>query len=337
MANGLQVDFLLSGVMGTNNKPLAYGKVYTYSAGTSDEASVYTDATMTTAAANPIILDERGSANVYAAGFFKFVIKDKNDVTIETYDNLYYVVPSSEATTVTSISSTYTTTSTAELIKVNTAGGSITLNLASAVGNGGLKFIIIKTSASNTLTVDPFASETINGNATYSMTANNETLEIISDNANWIIVNTPAGSTVTISSVDSLSNKTLVAPVISGTVTGTYTLGGTPTITIASAVTVSSYEDSWALYGSDTVKYYKDPFGIVHIEGSVSDAGTSNGEVFTLNEGYRPDRTMYFGPRGTTSGATVVTVAISSAGVVQSTTDTTAQVVHFHGISFKAA
>lgn len=284
-ANALQVDFLVSGIFGTNNKPLASGKVYTYAAGTSTASALYSAADKTANTANPIVLDSRGAATAYADGYYKFVIKDKNDVTVATYDNMYYVVPTTQATTVTSISADYTTSSNAELIQVNTAGGSITLNLVSAVGNGGLKFIIMKTNAANTLTVDPYDAQTINGNATYAMTANNETLAIVSNNVNWIIENTPAAGAITASSTDSLSNKslidsstyvidnsdntkkfqfqasgiatgtvrtftvpnydgtlattagtetftnkTLTAPVLSGTVTGTYTLGGTPSL-----------------------------------------------------------------------------------------------------------
>jgi hypothetical protein len=286
-ANALQVDFLVSGILGTDNKPLASGKVYTYSAGSTSTINLYSSADKTGYTANPIILNNRGAATAYADGYYKFVIKDKNDVTIATYDNMYYVVPSTSAVSVTNISATYTTSSNTELIKANTAGGSITINLVSAVGNGGLKFIIIKTSASNTLTIDPYSSQTINGAATYDLTLVNETLEIISDNANWVIVNNPTssssgitasststltnkslvdsstyiidnvdntkkfqfqvsgntasstrtyavpnydGTLATLAGTETLTNKTITAPVLSGTTTGTYIIGGTPTV-----------------------------------------------------------------------------------------------------------
>ena len=213
-ANALQVDFLVSGILGTNNKPLASGKVYTYLAGTSNLAALYSAGDKTGNATNPIILNSRGAATAYADGNYKFVIKDKNDVTIATYDNMYYVVPATMATTITNVDSTgspYSTTSAPQLIKVSTAGGGVTLNLVTAVGNAGLKFIIIKTNAGgSTVTVDPAGSETIKGNATYTMTGTNETIEIISDNANWVLVNTATSGTVTTNTTDILSNKSLV-------------------------------------------------------------------------------------------------------------------------------
>jgi hypothetical protein len=57
------------------------------------------------------------------------------------------------------------------------------------------------------------------------------TLIVCSDDAGNSETDITLGSTVvTESSTDTLTNKTLTAPVLSGTATGTYTLGGTPTI-----------------------------------------------------------------------------------------------------------
>lgn len=297
-ANALQVDFLVSGIFGTNNKPLASGKVYTYYAGTTSAAALYSAADKSANTANPIVLNTRGAATAYADGYYKFVIKDKNDVTVATYDNMYYVVPSTQATTAREITATGSTASTPELLLVNTASGAVTLNLVSAGSAAGLKFIIIKTNAGgSTLTVDPSGAETINGSATKDITGTYETLVIISDNTNWVIENSPSGSAITASTTDTFTNKsltdsstywidnadgtkkfqfqvsgittgtvrtftvpnfdgtmatlagtetftnkTITAPVLSGTVTGTYTLGGTPTITaptVATSLTMS--------------------------------------------------------------------------------------------------
>lgn len=74
------------------NVPLASGKVYTYAAGTSDLIASYptvTDATNhTNANANPIILDSNGSANIVLAAATKMVVKDSNDNTYYTFDNI---------------------------------------------------------------------------------------------------------------------------------------------------------------------------------------------------------------------------------------------------------
>jgi len=73
-----------------NGDPLVAGKVYTYAGGTTTPIATYTDQTGATANANPIILDSRGMANIWLQPTvaYKFVIKDENDVTQYTTDNI---------------------------------------------------------------------------------------------------------------------------------------------------------------------------------------------------------------------------------------------------------
>lgn len=72
-----------------NGNLLVGGKLYTYSAGTTTAKPTYADAALTSANSNPVILDARGEAIIYlAAGGYKFVLKDANDVTIWTVDNI---------------------------------------------------------------------------------------------------------------------------------------------------------------------------------------------------------------------------------------------------------
>lgn len=71
-----------------NGDPLAGGKLYTYSAGTTTALATYTDSTGTVANANPVILDSRGEASVwFLFRDYKLVLKDSNDNTIWTQDN----------------------------------------------------------------------------------------------------------------------------------------------------------------------------------------------------------------------------------------------------------
>lgn len=84
------VEFLLSGFTNSSGQPLASGKVYTYSAGTSTPKATYTDVTGLSSEANPIILDSNGRKQVFADGSYKFVIKDSADNTLYTFDNLFY-------------------------------------------------------------------------------------------------------------------------------------------------------------------------------------------------------------------------------------------------------
>lgn len=77
-----------------NGVPLAGGKLYSYTAGTTTPATTYTSSNGSTAHSNPIVLDAAG--RVSAGGEiwltdglqYKFVLKDSNDVTLATYDNI---------------------------------------------------------------------------------------------------------------------------------------------------------------------------------------------------------------------------------------------------------
>lgn len=75
----------------SNGNPLASGKLYTYAAGTSTNRATYTDSTLGTSNANPVILDARGEADIWldaALGKYKMVLKDSSDTTLWTVDNL---------------------------------------------------------------------------------------------------------------------------------------------------------------------------------------------------------------------------------------------------------
>jgi hypothetical protein len=48
------------------------------------------------------------------------------------------------------------------------------------------------------------------------------------------------------------------------------------------------FMNGWDNYGGyDTVGYFKDPFGVVHLKGSTA-GGTLSATMFTLKPGYRP-------------------------------------------------
>ena len=69
--------------------PLVGGKLYTYEAGTTTPLATYTDRTGGTPNANPVILDARGEADVWlASDLYKFVLKDADDGTVWTVDNV---------------------------------------------------------------------------------------------------------------------------------------------------------------------------------------------------------------------------------------------------------
>ena len=216
MANALQVEMLAAGVVDASGAPLPGGKVYTYAAGGTTDKAVYTDSGMTTPATNPVILNAAGIAEVYAYGNYDFHIYDSADVLVRTLENQYYMIPVSSIATVSTVTAATNLTAVEQLVKVNTAGGNITVYMPTAVGNEGLRIAVLKTSASNTATIDAdtLYSQTINGAATQTITANNGIIEMLSDNANWVIVNSNAAGAVTLTGTQTLDNKTLTAPVI---------------------------------------------------------------------------------------------------------------------------
>lgn len=82
----------------STGKPLNGGLLYTYTAGTTTPHATYTDQSGATANANPVVLDSTGTANVWLDGtLYKFVLKDSNNVTQWTVDNIAGVVNISPA------------------------------------------------------------------------------------------------------------------------------------------------------------------------------------------------------------------------------------------------
>ena len=79
-----------------NGAPLNAGKIYTYQAGSSTPLATYTSSSGLTANANPIILGTSGRPPndiwLLEGYFYKFILKDSSDVTIQTYDNLYGII-----------------------------------------------------------------------------------------------------------------------------------------------------------------------------------------------------------------------------------------------------
>lgn len=68
--------------------PLTGGLLYTYIPGTTTDKATYSDAALTTANANPVVLDSRGEAIVYQSGPTKFVLKTAAGATIWTMDQI---------------------------------------------------------------------------------------------------------------------------------------------------------------------------------------------------------------------------------------------------------
>jgi microcystin-dependent protein len=146
--------------------PLAGGKLYTYEAGTSTPKATYTTKAAGTANANPVVLDGDGYADVWLdTGGYKFVLKDANDVTLWTTDNIDGGSATGFASQVVTKSSSFSlTTNEQNFVVVCTSSLTISL-LSVATAGDGFVAVVINTSAEN-VTIDPDGSETINGAST---------------------------------------------------------------------------------------------------------------------------------------------------------------------------
>lgn len=88
-----QIDFLLAGYRHpTTDVELAGGKVKTFLDGTSTLSALWTDKDKGAAAANPVVLDSAGKAEVFGDNIYKFEIYDSDDVLIETLNGLEYSI-----------------------------------------------------------------------------------------------------------------------------------------------------------------------------------------------------------------------------------------------------
>lgn len=106
----------------TNGDPVSGAKAYFYEAGTTTPLDTYSDSALSTPNANPVIADSAGRfGDIFVAtDDYKLVLKDADDVTIKTIDDISITDPSNP--TLTNI--VYTATS------PTSSGNALTLNLA---------------------------------------------------------------------------------------------------------------------------------------------------------------------------------------------------------------
>lgn len=72
-----------------NGNPLSGGKVYFYSAGTTSLLDTYNSSALTSANANPVVLDSGGRATIYlSANAYKVILKTSADALIWEQDNV---------------------------------------------------------------------------------------------------------------------------------------------------------------------------------------------------------------------------------------------------------
>lgn len=97
MANGTVMPSPVFTGWDNNGDPLSGGLLYTYEAGTTTPLATYSEVTLTTPNANPVVLDSAGRAVVYlSATSYKFLLKNAAGSTIWTQDNVS-AVPTTSA------------------------------------------------------------------------------------------------------------------------------------------------------------------------------------------------------------------------------------------------
>ena len=89
---------------------------------------------------------------------------------------------------VTEVSTTHTASDTPERINADASGGAFTISLPTAVGREGYLYTVKKTdSSANAITIDPYLSETIDGDSSFDVEFEDEVVCFYSDNADWWI------------------------------------------------------------------------------------------------------------------------------------------------------
>lgn len=83
----------------SNGNLLVGGKLYSYAATTTTPKATYTDASLATPNANPVVLDSSGAASVWIDNSgYKFILKDSVGNTLWSNDQVYLVSPGSIGT-----------------------------------------------------------------------------------------------------------------------------------------------------------------------------------------------------------------------------------------------
>ena len=197
----------LSGRQITNASgvPQSGAKLYHYRANTTTALTVWQDADASVQHAQPVECDAGGFVPlIYVDETFdwKVLVATAGDVTLHTYDDLPAAVadesavgfapPLLEWTQVTSSASpvALTAADVGKAYEADTTGGSIEFDLPDAAAAGsGKGFVFKKTSASNTMTLDPNGSQTIDdGSASLAISAKDTVVGIFSNGAEWYVV-----------------------------------------------------------------------------------------------------------------------------------------------------
>ncbi len=187
----LQIDVLMSPVHDYRDNSIASGyTVSFYSAGTSTAKNVWTEKEKT----NPYTsrtLGSNGTVQVYGDGVYKIVIADTDGTTVYEWDNVKIQSPN---IAVLEKAATYTATVDDDYILVNTTAGNVTINLYTAASF--THPICIKNIGTNSVVIDPYSTQLIEGASTYTINTQDAAVWLFSNLSAWYVANDVSQSSV---------------------------------------------------------------------------------------------------------------------------------------------
>jgi hypothetical protein len=208
-----QFDFLLAGVNDPDipGAPLALGTVKFFEVGTSTAKDVWTESAKTNDYTE-YTLDANGVAELYGDGSYKIELYDSGGSLEYTFDEVKCTASTYNRRVVST--SPITVTPDDDIIFINTGSGNITLNLQD-IALFSKPVTLKKISASNTATYDAYSTQTIDGDLTGTLTANNDTVTLVpdTDSGQWRKTNHLAtglvGLTATVAELNQLDGNVL--------------------------------------------------------------------------------------------------------------------------------
>ena len=195
----IQIEFLLSGLIHpTTYTPLTEGTVYFYAAGTTTAKNVWTEKEKTNAFTS-YELATGGIKQLYGDGIYKIIVKDSSGTTVYTWDNIKIRAHNYSVVTKTA---NYTATADDDVILVNNTSGHVTISFPTAA-DLEYPITVIHITGSNNVVLDPYSTQTIDGDSTYTFSSTNSAVIVVSDGSNLrkggnVALGLVSGATITL-------------------------------------------------------------------------------------------------------------------------------------------
>ena len=199
-----QVECLLAGVY-YNGAPIVTGYARFYEPGTTTLKSVYPDALKSGSAFSELELETDGTGVAYADGAVDVKVyegdPDDGGTLRKTFSNVKCESVAGDNVTKTA---NYTADPDDWIVFCNTSSSGFTISFTT-VANYTHPIWFVKTSASNTLTYDPYSTETANGASAITSTGLYDTFIFIPDTSSWKVVEVKRNSMATITASDTIT------------------------------------------------------------------------------------------------------------------------------------